>query len=192
MKRMWWGLLLAAAGLLSIPAVAGAAEYEAYVGCSTSVSASPSHDCQLGDSPGAFFEADEFTEYDVCVEFPDGEYLCRFGQKAEEGVLYVNQITSELTGLHVVGWWVGEELIGTWDFQLNAPPPPPAPPTPPAPPAPPAPPLPPAPTVSAACVKAKGKVRKFKKQLRKAVLPKQKARIRGKLNRTRSAVRRLC
>lgn len=190
MKRIWWGLILAATGLLSIPAAAGAAEYETYVGCGTTFATAPSHACQLGEPLGAFFEADEFTEYDVCVEFPSGKYLCALEQEAEEGVLYVNQITSETPGQHYVDWYVGEELISTWAFQLNAPAPPPTPPAP-APPAPPAPPV-VAPTVSAACVKAKGKVRRFKNQLRQAVLPKEKARIRGKLNRARAAVNRLC
>jgi hypothetical protein len=188
MKRMLFGLILAAAGLLSIPAVAGAAEYDTYVACSPSFAAPPSQDCQLGDTPAAFFETDEETEYDVCVEFPDGKYLCAFEQEAEAEVLYLNEIISSSAGQHYVDWYVGNVLVGEWGFRLNAPAPPPPPP--PAPPAI----VPPVvtPQISVACVKAKSKVRKFKNQLQNASKPKAKARIRGKLNRARAAAKRLC
>jgi hypothetical protein len=194
MKRMLFGLILAAAGVLSIPAAAGAVEYETYVACSQSFSAVPATDCQLGDTPGAFFEADEETEYDVCVEFPSGQYLCALEQEAEAEVLYVNEITSGTAGHHYVDWWVGETLVGEWGFRLNAPLPPPPPPAPaPPPPAPPAivPPV-ATPQISAACVKAKSKVRKLRKQLLNAATPKAKAKIRPRLRLARAAAKRLC
>lgn len=189
MKRMLFGLILAAMGVLAIPAAASAAEYETYVACSPSFAAPPSESCQLGDTPGAFFEADEETEYEVCIEFPDGQYLCSEEELAEEGVLYVNEITSGIPGQHYADWWVGGVKVAEWGFRLNSPPPPVTPVLPPPPP--PAPPV-AVPQPSAACLKAKAKVRKFKKQLQNAAKPKAKARIRPKLNRARAAARRLC
>jgi hypothetical protein len=63
----------------------------------------PSHACQLGDEPGAFFESPEAEiEYEVCVTFPSAETLCSGEELAEEEVLYVNQITSDLPGTHLV------------------------------------------------------------------------------------------
>jgi hypothetical protein len=189
-RRALWGSVLLLAGLLLIPAGAGAATYDTYVGCDTGENASPADVCPLGSSPGAFFEADEGVEYDVCVEFPDGEFLCAEEQEAEAGVLYANQIETTLTGEHFVWWFVGGLEVGSWSFRIDAPPPP-APPAP-APPPPPAPPAAVTPIVTPACVKAKARVRTLKTRLRQAVKPKPKARLRGKLKAARSAARRLC
>lgn len=83
-KRVLLCVSLAAVAVLSIPALAGAAEYDAFVSCDDlSENPAPSHVCQIGDFPGAYFESDEDTEYDVCVEFPTGEELCAEEQFAE-------------------------------------------------------------------------------------------------------------
>lgn len=176
----------------ALPSSALAAEYTTYVGCSIANDAEPADTCQLGDSLGAFFEADEDTEYDVCVEFPGGEYLCALEQEAEEGVLYVNEITSEVVGLHYVDWYVDEELIATRGFELLAPVPPVAPPT--TPPAAVVPaPVTPAPIgPSLACKRAKGKVERLKAKLGKAKGKKAKAKIRPKLRSAKADVKRRC
>lgn len=193
MKRAWGSLIVVVVlALAALPAAAGAAEVETYVGCGVTVSTSPAHVCTLGDSPGAFFEADEDVEYDVCVEFPDTNFLCAEEQFAEAGVLYVNEITTEQVGEHFVWWFVEGEEVGAWDFRIDEPSPPPTPPvrTPP-PPAPPALPL-PAVGPSAACINAKAMVRTLSTQLSKATKPKRKAKLRGKLRRARTSKQRLC
>lgn len=190
MKRAWGSLIVVAIALTALPPAASAAEVETYVGCGITVSASPAHVCTLGDSLGAFFEADEDVEYDVCVEFPDTNFLCAEEQFAEAGVLYVNKITTEQVGEHFVWWFVEGVEVGTWDFRIDEPSPPPTPQvtTPPAPPAPPLPPISP----SAACVDAKARVRTLGTQLSKATKPKRKAKLRSKLRRARTAKQRLC
>lgn len=189
MKRLFVGLSVLAVGVLTVPASAGAVEVETYVGCDTSASAVPAHTCKLGDSPGAFFAADEDTEYDVCVEFPSSEFLCAEGQFAEAGVLYVNQITTEELGEHFVAWYVEAVEVDNWTFDIDAPPPPPAPPATPAPVI-----TPPAvsPVISPACVNARARVRSLSGRLRKAGSHQAKVRLRAKLKRARAAVRNAC
>lgn len=123
MRRLFIGLVLAAMALLLVPLPASAAEYETFVGCDDlAENPVPSHECQLGDFPGAFFESDVETEYEICIEFPDTEELCLEEQEAEAGVLYVNSIISELEGDHLVTWYVEGVEVGSWAFRLNAPP----------------------------------------------------------------------
>jgi hypothetical protein len=182
-------LSVLAVGLVAA-ASASAAEYETYVGCGSTASSPPSHTCTLGDSPGAFFEADEDTEYEVCVEFPDFEFLCAEEQSAEAGVLYVNEMTTEELGEHFVAWYVEGIEVGNWVFDVIAPPPPPAPPAAPAPVAPAPPAI--APVTSPACVAARGHVRSLSARLRKATSHKAKVRLRAKLKRARAAVKGAC
>lgn len=184
--------MLLAGVVLALPSSAVAAEYTTYVACSLSGEAEPAESCQLGDTPGAFFEADEDTEYEVCVEFPGGAYLCAEEQEAEAGVLYVNEITSEVPGLHYVDWYVNEELIATRGFQLLAPPPPVVPPVTPPAAAPPAP-VTPAPVgPSPACKRAKGKVQRLKVKLGNAKGKKAKAKVRPSLKAAKAKKQRLC
>lgn len=194
MKKLLLGFALLAAASLSIPMSASAAEYQTFVGCDDfAENPVPSHVCQLGDFPGAFFESDEETEYEVCVEFPDGEELCAEEQVAEAGVLYVNSIFSELEGTHLVSWYVGGVEIGSWAFRLDPPPPPPAPPAPaPTPPATSPPPAAVVPLTSPQCLQAQHRVSTLKKQLRNASGHKQKVKLRGKLKSARAKAKRLC
>lgn len=187
---MFLGLLLAAAALLLLPLSASAAEYKTFVGCDDlSPNPIPSHECQIGDFPGAYFESDVETEFEICVEFPDAEILCLDEQLAEAGVLYINSITSEIEGDHFVSWFVEGVEIGSWGFRMNAPAPPPPPVTPaPASPTPPA--L--APTPSAECLKAERRVGQLKNRLKKATGRKQRSRIRAKLRKARAAAKNLC
>jgi hypothetical protein len=189
MKKAFWGLILCGVGLFLVPVTASAATYETYVACSGSAAAAPATVCKLGDSPGAFFESDEEVEYEVCVEFPAGDYLCAEEQEAEAGELYVNELTTDETGQYFVEWFVGGVEVGFWSFRIDAPPPPPTPPAP-APPSPAPPAV--APTVTPACLKAKAQVKTLKARVRQATQPKRKAKLRAKLRKVRANVLRFC
>jgi hypothetical protein len=189
MRRLLLSLVLTAtASAAFLPGSALAAEYNTFVGCdSFSESPVPSHACVLGDHPAAYFEADEDTEYEVCIQFPNLEFLCSEPAFAEAGLLYQNNFGTELAGQHYVYWYdaLTEVEIGFWAVEMQEPPP-----------------LllpllvvetsPPAPTESAACVKAKQRVRRLKGRLRLASCSCQEAKIRPKLRKARAAVRRLC
>ncbi|HYP55448.1 MAG TPA: hypothetical protein VEQ41_04005 [Solirubrobacterales bacterium] len=196
MRRLLVGIL-AAAILLLVPASASAVEYSTDVACGVTAAAPPSRVCEIDDDIGAFFEADEDTEYEVCVEFPDGSFPCTPLLFAEANVLDVVEIVTDELGEHVATWWVGDELVGLWGFDVVAPPkPPPPPPPPPAPPVLPAPPQ-SKPLVTPACVKARGTVTRLKARLRKlrakkASTPKQKTQLAGKLRKAKAAVKRAC
>lgn len=196
-RGLFLGLVVAAAALLFIPLQASAAEYETFVGCDDlAESPVPSHVCQIGDFPGAYFESDVDVEVQLCVEFPNAEELCTENEFAEGGVLYVTSIFSELEGNHLATWYVEGTEIGSWAFRLD-PPPSPSPPTPPPvvpPAAAPAPPPPPAVAIgpSPGCLKARERVRGLKKRLRNATARKQKVKIRPKLRNARAAERRAC
>jgi hypothetical protein len=199
MRRCLFLVLVGAMGMLLVPSIASAAvSYRTFVGCDDlAVEPIPSHTCELGDFPAAYFESSEETEYEVCVEFPNEEVLCAEGQMAEAGVLYENSITSEMEGLHLVAWFVGETEVGSFAFRIDAPEPPPVPPVvvpPPVASAPtPAPvaavnPAPPSPL----CLTAQGQVTKLKGRLRKARTPRQKAKLRKALTAARAFADKSC
>ncbi|MGB7684301.1 MAG: hypothetical protein WBL45_00790 [Solirubrobacterales bacterium] len=184
MKRPLLAFLLLAAGwLLAAPASSLGANL-AYVGCSSNADAAPSHVCQFGDSPGAFFESETEVEYEVCVKFPSGEEICLGEQIAEPGVLFVNEITSSIPGTHLVTWFVEGAEVAAWDFRLDAPPAPPA--------VVPPPPATVIPVTNTKCRDAKRRVEKLKSRLRKATKAKQKAAIRATLKNARASMRRAC
>ena len=200
MKRLLLSLVVLFS-LLTPLSAAQAAEYRTFVGCDDlAENPIPAHVCQVGDFPAAYFESDVETEYEICVEFPNAEVLCLEEELAEGEVLYLNSITSELPGNHVVSWYVEGIEIGSWTFRLDAPAPPPVPVPAPVAPAPVAPippivvaPAPaPAPTPTAACLKSQQQVTKLKGRLRSAGSAKQKARLRAKLKSARAAATRLC
>jgi cell division septation protein DedD len=117
--------------LVWVPASSSAAVgYVAYVGCSTTAEALPSHFCLIGEEPGAFFESpEEEVEYEVCVTFPGPETLCtEEPQEAEAGELYVNEITTESPGNHLVRWYVEGVEVAAWSFTMELPPEPEIPP----------------------------------------------------------------
>jgi hypothetical protein len=193
MKRVFGVALLciAAAVACLLPATAFGAQYSTYVGCSPSASAAPSHVCQIGDEPGAFFESpDAEVEYEICVTFPGGEELCLEEQEAEEGVLYVNAITTDVPGDYLVNWYVEGLEVAAWTFRMEAP----APPTPPAPvvgaPAPSVivPPSGPTP----ACRHARHRVRQLKARLGAAATARAKKSLRKRLHRARGAAKLAC
>jgi hypothetical protein len=194
MKKLFLGLVLAAVASLAIALPASAAEFETFVGCDDLAETPvPAHICQIGDFPGAYFESDVDAEYEVCIEFPDAVELCAEEQFAEAGVLYVNSITSNLEGEHLVTWYVEGVEVGSWTFRLDPPPPPPPPP--PAQPLPtPAATPPPAvaPVTSAGCLKAQQRVGSLKNRLRNASGRKRKAKLRIKLRSARVTARHVC
>ncbi len=114
--------VLVATGLLAsaVPASAGAAAYRHYVGCGISRNATPSHVCPKGSKKGAFFKSlNADVNYTVCVKFPSGKNLCAQAQKAEQGTLYVNKITSTIPGRHRVSWFVEGKKVGTFVFRVK-------------------------------------------------------------------------
>ncbi len=177
-------LLLATGWLLATPTTSSAANFVAYVGCSNFAEAAPSHVCQIGDNPGAFFESDTEVEYDVCVEFPTAVEDCLEEELVKPETLFVNAITSGIPGTHLVTWFVEDIEVASWDFRLDAPPAPPA-----------VVPQPPAtviPVTNTKCRDAKKRVQKLKARLRKATKAKQKAAIRATLKNAQASMRRAC
>lgn len=111
------GLLIGAA----VPATAGAAAYKHYVGCGISRNATPSHVCPKKSKKGAFFKSLKGdVNYSVCVKFPSGKNLCAKAQKATQGTLYVNKVTSTIPGKHRVTWFVEGKQVGSFVFRVKA------------------------------------------------------------------------
>ena len=113
---------LVVTGLLvsAVPAAADAAAYKKYVGCGISRNAEPSHKCPAGSKKGAFFKSNNANvSYTVCVKFPSGKNLCAQAQKAEQGILYVNKITSTIPGVHTVSWFVKGKKVGSFRFRVT-------------------------------------------------------------------------
>ena len=192
MKRSIFILAAALAASVSMASASVAsAEYTTYVGCGVTDVTPPADTCEVGDEIGAFFESsDTEVEYEVCVEFPDGEYRCA-NEEAEAGVLYVNEITSEFPGVHFVEWFVGPNLVGFAALDLDEP-------VPPAPPAP-LPPavLPPAPAPtpigpSPACKQVTQRLKTLKAKLQNTEGAKAKGKVRPKVKAAKAKKKRLC
>jgi hypothetical protein len=109
-----------AALLAMAPASASAAAYSHYVACGTTQNAKPAHLCQKARKKGAFFRSNDATVfYTVCVKFPKKEKpLCADKQEAVQGTLYVNKITSNIPGQHVVSWFVEGKKVGSFAFTV--------------------------------------------------------------------------
>jgi hypothetical protein len=110
------GLAIALFGSAT-PASAQADVYRHYVACGLSQNAKPSHVCQKARKKGAFFRSkrgDVF--YTVCVRFPTGKNLCATEEEAVQGTLYVNEITSNIPGVHKVTWFVKGKRVGLFKF----------------------------------------------------------------------------
>jgi hypothetical protein len=113
--------LLGIALLASIvPASAGAAAYKHYVACGVSQNAKPAHKCPKKSKKGAFFKSlNGEVVYSVCVRFPEGKLICAKSQKAEQGTLYVNKITSNNPGKHRITWFVSGKKVGVTIFEVT-------------------------------------------------------------------------
>jgi len=102
-----------------VPASAGAAAFSHYVACGLSQNAKPSHKCNKKRDKGAFFKSNAATVfYSVCVKFPTRKNLCAKSQEAVQGTLYVNKITSNIPGKHVVSWFVEGKKVGSFNFRV--------------------------------------------------------------------------
>jgi hypothetical protein len=125
-KRSMKGLkTLAATGLAiallasASPASAQGAAFKHYVACGLSQNAKPAHLCQKARKKGAFFRSNNGDVfYTVCVKFPTKKNLCAPKQKAEQGTLYVNKITSNIPGKHRVSWFVEGKQVGSYIFRI--------------------------------------------------------------------------
>lgn len=108
------------AALLAIgPGSASAAAYTHYVACGVSQNAKRAHVCQKARKKGAFFRSNNATVfYTVCVKFPTKKNLCAEKQEAVQGTLYVNKITSNIPGKHVVSWFVQGKKVGSFAFNV--------------------------------------------------------------------------
>lgn len=194
--------LLAAAPAPAAPAAPAApgvvitapttATLQLYVGCSTASSAEAAHACTLGEQPGAFFESSAELEYEVCVTFPSANTLCPPPQKAAANVLYVNPITTNQLGEHVVRWYVGGVEVAAWAFVVEPAPVPPteAPPT--MPPTSPAPPAEVEPAITQACAAARTREHHLQAHLRDTAASPQRRHLRNRLRHARAVARRVC
>ncbi|HET8861699.1 MAG TPA: hypothetical protein VFM94_00430 [Solirubrobacterales bacterium] len=101
------------------PASAQGAAFKHYVACGLSQNAKPAHLCQKARKKGAFFRSNNGDVfYTVCVKFPTKKNLCAPKQKAEQGTLYVNKITSNIPGKHRVSWFVEGKRVGSFIFRI--------------------------------------------------------------------------
>jgi hypothetical protein len=101
------------------PASAQGAAFKHYVACGLSQNAKPAHVCQKARKKGAFFRSNNGDVfYTVCVKFPTKKNLCAPKQKAEQGTLYVNKITSNIPGKHRVSWFVQGKRVGSFVFKI--------------------------------------------------------------------------
>lgn len=119
------GLLSIALLATAAPASADAAAYRKYVACGVTGKANPSHVCPVERAAdkkvGAFFRSNlKDVKYKVCVKFPGARVpRCAARQEAKKGKLYVNPITSDQIGRHVVTWFVKGERVGRFVFRLR-------------------------------------------------------------------------
>lgn len=188
MKRLVLGALLAAALALSIPASASAVEeYEGFIGCDIGASSpTPATTCAFETNPGAFFEADEPTTYDLCSVVPNGDVFCLSEERdVAAGVLDSVPLPRKEAGSYFFVWFVGEDPVAEWEFTLSAavppPPPPPAP----------APVVPVVTGPTPGCLKAQKRVKQLKNKLQN-VGKKQKAKVRSQLKGAKTAARKAC
>jgi len=118
-KTLLTALLAIALVACVAPASAGAVAYKHYVACGTSETAKASHKCPKRGKKGAFFKSlKSDVSYSICVKFPTGKSICAKAQKAEAHTLYVNKITSNISGEHRVTWFVGGKRVGSFYFTI--------------------------------------------------------------------------
>lgn len=103
------------------PGNAAAAAYRHYVACGVGVKAKPAHVCPQRAKKGAFFKSRlRDVHYTVCMRLPGGRSICAKRQVAEQGVLYVNKITSSVAGRHRVTWFVKGKRVGSFVLRVRA------------------------------------------------------------------------
>lgn len=174
-------------------------EVSTFVGCdSTAKTPVPSHECEIGDSPGGYLEANEDLVYDICTKHPNGESVCETDQNSFAYILFGNVIVAKEVGQYLVTWTKtgeGSTLYGSWAFAMRAAGSPPPPTTTPE----------PGPTTSTtpavlpsipsgpstACLAARARTKVLSAKLKKANKAK-KPKIRAKLKKARAAVASAC
>jgi hypothetical protein len=122
MKKTLAAVLLGTALIVGATPVSGATPaYKHYVACGVSEKATPSHSCPKKSKKGAFFKSLKGeVSYTVCVRFPTKKSICTEDpQKAEQGTLYVNKITSNIPGKHRVTWFVSGKRVGSFTFRVT-------------------------------------------------------------------------
>ncbi|MGB7588420.1 MAG: hypothetical protein WBM00_06890 [Solirubrobacterales bacterium] len=122
MKRLTLVTVLLGGALLAntAPTSASAPAFQHYVACGLSRHAKPAHACPKGGKKGAFFRSNNGDVfYTVCVKFPTGKNLCAPQQKALQGTLYVNKVTSNIPGEHKVTWFVKGKRVGLFKFLVR-------------------------------------------------------------------------
>ncbi|HEX8959413.1 MAG TPA: hypothetical protein VF770_06285 [Solirubrobacterales bacterium] len=116
---LWASAALASSEPATTTPASTPAAYRYYVACGLAQSAKPSHRCPKRREKGAFFRSNlAGVFYTVCVRFPTGKHLCAKPQKAEQGTLYVNKITSNIPGKHRVTWFVAHRRVGVFYFTV--------------------------------------------------------------------------
>jgi hypothetical protein len=116
------GLFVVGLGVVPASDAYAAGSFTGYVGCGQGPETTPSHTCLIGDRPGAFFESTSGdVDYEVCVTFPTQRELCAPSQVAVQGVLYVNAVTTNIPGTHVVTWSVNGSQVASWSFRMVRP-----------------------------------------------------------------------
>ena len=82
-----------------------------YIACGLSQYARPARECPRRSKVGAFLESSRELLYAVCVVFPNRRRLCSGEQLAEAATLYVNKVTTNVTGRHKVIWYAGGQRL---------------------------------------------------------------------------------
>ena len=94
--------------------------FRRYVACGTAIEADPARHCRRQQDKGAFFRSNRRTvRFKVCVVFPARQVLCAKRQRATKGELYVNEITTQVTGVHRVIWFVRGKRVGSVRFRVT-------------------------------------------------------------------------
>jgi hypothetical protein len=99
-------------------------EVSTFAGCdSLSPTPVPSHECEIGDSPGGYLKSNEQIFYDICTKHPNGESVCETNQSAAPNVLFGNVIVAKEVGQYLVTWTKtgeGSTSYGSWTFTMKA------------------------------------------------------------------------
>jgi hypothetical protein len=113
-------VLLVALFLLGSGVAKGEGSFTAYAACSRTGESAPAAECTVGDEVGLFFRSDSGDAvYELCVVAPGGTETCIADQQAEQGTLYLNNLTAGVSGLYTATWSVGGEAVATWKLTLK-------------------------------------------------------------------------
>ncbi|HWM63883.1 MAG TPA: excalibur calcium-binding domain-containing protein [Solirubrobacterales bacterium] len=100
------------------PVEAPAPRYTAYIACGLSQYARRASTCPHRSKVGAFLRSSQDIEYTVCVVFPTARRLYAPHHAAIAGTLYVNKVTTAITGRHKVIWYLPGDRIVRYFWRL--------------------------------------------------------------------------